>query len=280
MRHGKIFIAVLVSMTLLGPGCSLLDSGTTVARRPMAVPTATPVMPTAPYATEKLPSGWERRTVSYGAGRDVTWLVAPLAQGDWAWAMENNPKEPKSVQAWRQGLKANLVINGAYFDVDFTPAGYYQTDKTSSTHAWPDKKGQIDPKSYSGMVRIKDGKLQLTHLVSQPQPRPADHESILLSYPTLMSDGQALIKDDSQKYARRTVLAQDSAGTAYVIVTEQGAVSLYEASRWLAAQPERFRIAINLDGGPSTGLSYGKDDENAEVDSVPVPNVITATVKK
>jgi len=234
-------------------------------------------MPAVPYATEKLPSGWERRTVSYGEGRDVIWLVAPLAQGAWTWAIENSPKEPKSVQAWRQALNANLVINGAYFDVDFTPAGYYQTDKTSSTHAWPDKKGQTDPKSYSGMVRIKDGKLQLTHLVSQPQPKPADHESTLLSYPTLMSDGQALVKEDSQKYARRTVLAQDSTGTAYVMVTEKGAVSLYEASRWLAAQPERFRIAINLDGGPSTGLSYGKDDENAEVDSVPVPNVLTAT---
>jgi len=267
-------------MALMGPGCSLLDAGTTVARRPMAVPA--PVMPAVPYAPEKeardLPDGWEYRDVTFdGGARDVKWLVAPLEQDSWSWSLENDPKDPKTVQAWRQSLKTDLVINGAYFDVDFTPAGFYQTDKTSSTHAWPDKKVQADPKSYSGMVRIMDGKLQLTHLVSQPQPRPADHESILLSYPTLISDGQALVKEDTQKYARRTILAQDATGTAYIITTYQGAVSLYEASRWLATQPEKFRIAINLDGGPSTGLSYGKDGEDVEVDSVFVPNVLTAT---
>lgn len=166
-----------------------------------------------------------------------------------------------------------------YFDENYHPAGFYQNPNSSSSKPWPDLSAQKKPDSYSGLMKIHDGNLEINYLTDKPQAKPAKDEQVLLTYPTLLANGQPLVKEDSQKYSRRTILAQDAGGTTYILVTETGLTSLYEVGQWLANQPEKFRIAINLDGGPSTGLSYQANDSNFEVPSVPVPNVITASFK-
>ncbi|MFA6503968.1 MAG: phosphodiester glycosidase family protein [Patescibacteria group bacterium] len=124
------------------------------------------------------------------------------------------------------------------------------------------------------MIKLHDGKLELAHLTSNPQEKPAENEQAFLTYPTLLADGKSLVKEDSKKYARRTILAQDATGQTFILITENSAISLYEAAEWLEEQPEKFKIAVNLDGGPSTGLSFKKDDETFEIPSAPIPNVV------
>ncbi len=199
-----------------------------------------------------------------------------MKKNAWQWALANDPANPKSVSAWREMATANMVINGAYFDEKYQPAGYYKDLETKSSKPWPDKKSQADPKSYSGLIRIKNGQLEIIHLVNSQQDEPKNDERAFLTYPTLVSNGESVIKDDSQKYARRTVLAQDDRGNIYILVTESGALSLFEASQWLASQPEGIKIAVNLDGGPSTGLSYELNGAKFEIPSAPIPNVLTA----
>lgn len=274
MKSTKIFSLILLGLLFSGAGCSIAPD-----KKPQAETIGQVMNNPAPSEIQKLPEGWERRQVSYADGRKVSWIVAPFKAGSWSWSLANDPSNPQSVAKWREIVTADLVINGSYFDESFQPAGYFKGNESGSLKPWPDKKSQADPKSYSGLIKIKNGQLQITYLVDAQQDEPSKDEQALLTYPTLLAKGQPLIKDDSQKYARRTVLAQDGRGQTYVVMTESGLASLYETAQWLAAQPEKFTIAVNLDGGPSTGVSYSRDESEFNLPSASVPNVLTATLR-
>ncbi|MDF1497383.1 MAG: phosphodiester glycosidase family protein [Patescibacteria group bacterium] len=216
-----------------------------------------------------------RRSVAYNDGRVVTFLVAKLSTDDFKWGLAEDSLAPKTVMAWRQELGADLVINGSYFDEMMQATGYYHPAGATSTRiAWPSRDSQSDELSYTGLVQIVNGDLNLFYLPAQTLKESAPDVAAFLTFPTLVADGKTLIKTDSQKYAHRTVLAKDMNGTPYVIITESGSPSLFEMAEWLVAQPERFAIAVNLDGGPSTGMSYADDKIKLEVTSAAVPNVV------
>lgn len=225
-----------------------------------------------------LPSGFERRNVSYEDGREVSWVTSSFKPDAWHWSLAENKNQPMDVKEWRDYLNTNLVINGAYFKEDYAPSGFYQTASTTQ-NKWPDQDEQANENSYSGMLRIKSGSLELSYLVARPQAQPNKNDQVLLTYPTLIADGKPIVKEDSHKLARRTILAQDVNGTIHVYITEQGAVSLYEASQWLATQEEKISIAINLDGGPSTGIAYRDGSSKLDILSGNIPNVIAASKK-
>lgn len=274
MKSTKLLSLVLLGLLFFGAGCSITPdskSQTETIGQVMNSP--------APSEMQKLPEGWERRQISYADGRKVSWVIAPFKADGWSWSLANDPSNPQSVARWREIATADLVINGSYFDESFQPVGYFKGNESGSLKPWPDKKSQTDPKSYSGLIKIKNGRLQIIYLVDAQQAEPSKDEQALLTYPTLLAKGQPLIKDDSQKYARRTVLAQDGRGQTYVVMTENGLASLYETAQWLAAQPEKFTIAVNLDGGPSTGISYQAGNSNFEIPSASIPNVLTATLR-
>lgn len=274
MKSTKILNLILLGLLFSGAGCSVAPD-----KKPQTETIGQVMNSPTPSEIQKLPEGWERRQVSYADGRKVSWIMAPFKADDWSWALVNDPSNPQSVARWREVVTADLVINGSYFDESFQPAGYFKGNESKSLKPWPDKKSQADPKSYSGLIKIKNGQLQIAYLVDAQQAEPSQDEQALLTYPTLLSKGQPVIKDDSQKYARRTVLAQNISGETYIILTESGLASLYETAQWLAAQPEKFQIAVNLDGGPSTGISYSQNESEFNLPSASVPNVLTATLK-
>ncbi len=226
-----------------------------------------------------LPKDIEVRNVTYADGRTVTFALAKMSYEKYRFALANDPKNPKTVSQWRQDLGAAMVINGSYFTEDMTPSGFYRTNGKSMGN-WPTLDKQHEKNSYTGMVRVRDGRLALIHLVDDPQPQPQDTDQVLLSFPTLVANSKASVENDSQKYARRTALATAADGTTYAIVTQNGAVSLREFSDWLSQQPEKFRVAVNLDGGPSTGMSYGFASSTFEEPSAPIPNVVVAYPQK
>jgi hypothetical protein len=184
--------------------------------------------------------------------------------------------DPKSVRTWREETGASLVVNGSYFLEDNQASGYWQAGEIESRIDWPTLEEHKDPVGYTFAVSTVDEELLLRYLPTEPIDEPTP--DTFLSFPTLIADGQPLVSRDSGMLARRTVVAsQDSMvgpGHDYVIVTEEGQLSLYELAHWLAEQPEQFNIAGNLDGGPSTGISYENGFHDIEVRSAEVPNVI------
>lgn len=260
--------STLIALSLFGAGCSSSNNS------PQTSPIGQVMINDNDAQKQVLPTNFTRREVSYQDGRKVSWIVISLKSEDWVWSLANDPTQPKSVKAWREMLDANLVINGSYFDESYQPAGFYAGQNVTNAKAWPDREQQNNPSSYSGLIKLDDGKLELAHLTSNPQEKPANDKHAFLTYPTLIANGKSLVKEDSKKYARRTILAQDIEGLTYIIITESSTASLYEAAEWLEDQPEKFQIAVNLDGGPSTGISYKLHDDSFDIPSAPIPNVV------
>lgn len=272
----KALPLLLISwLSLTGAGCLTLDTPSQTEPKPLGqILNQQPSEP-AIDQTQPLPANMERRSLEFADGRTINFILVKLPADEWQWSLENQPAEPKTVKRWREDLNSHLVINGSYFNESQMPTGFYQDEEQTGLISWPDTDSQNNPNSYTGSITITNGNLQLNYLPAQPGPAPSTATQAFLSFPTLIFNGRALVKEDSQKYARRTVLAQDSNNTHYIILTESGVISLYELADWLAAQPEQFNTAINLDGGPSTGLSYNYQDLTLDIPSASVPNVIS-----
>jgi len=222
------------------------------------------------YGYADLPAFMERRITSFD-GHEVSFLVSKFSS-DSRWFMVSDPSAPKSVHEWRTNLNAMFVMNGSYFSDVFQPTGFYSIDGAESVVSWPElAPGEA---GYTFAVNIRqDGTMNMYHVPASSM-FGAYPGSTLLSFPTLVLNDTAMIETDSGLHARRTVLAQEDNGTVDVIVSESGEVSLYQMAQWLAQQPEHFRIAGNLDGGPSTGISTAASPWDIEIQSAAVPNVL------
>ncbi len=83
------------------------------------------------------------------------------------------------------------------------------------------------------------------------------------------------IPEDDGIAARRTTIAQDRDGRI-IIVCPQGAFTLQGLAIYLLRSDLGLDVALNLDGGSSTGLSLRLGEERLEIPSLlPVPAVIT-----
>lgn len=226
--------------------------------------------------TEPLPDYVSRRKAKLqGSSLETTFLVLKIDPERWSWDAVEDAENPKSVSAWQEALGAPIVMNAAYFTASGTPSGYWRDEPGTpkSRRPWPSAEAQADKAGYTGAVSIKDGRLSLDYL-PEADLDPRDYDSIFLTYPTLVLGGTPAVAKESGLLARRTVLAEDAAGTDYAIVTEEGSATLYELSRWLAGEPENFVRAVNLDGGPSTGLVVRDGGAEIGLGYALVPNVL------
>lgn len=138
-----------------------------------------------------------------------------------------------------------FIVNGGYFDGNLNPVGYCKIGNAliSAGHA-PELSGYLSLDA--------SGKLDL-HWKELPKPGP---QSALQSGPFLIDPGGRIgIHSDSGLSAKRTVIAKTKDDEILVITTT--AVSLFELSRLLKVKFPNVDCALNLDGGPSTGLIYG-----------------------
>ena len=185
------------------------------------------------------------------SSRKVSFYVLKIDAAKWSWQLAEDQKNPKSISLWRDEQGAEIAINAAYFTASGTASGYYRDalNKRESRIAWPTTEEQKDKSAYTGAVLIKNGQLSLAYL-PEDKISPMDQDSVFLTYPTLVVDGSPAVTKETGNLARRTALAEDAQGDDYIIVSREGSVTLYEFSRWLAAEPEHFVHAVNLDGGP------------------------------
>ena len=204
--------------------------------------------------------------------RTVRFMIVDLTEMRLRFELQNDPAHPKTVEAWRDELGADIVWNAAYFTEANTPAGFFKTKGGVSAIPWPSVEEQSDAHNYTFMLTVHADDFALDYLPLHPAREPED--SALLSFPTLVAGGESIVTKDSHLRAARTVVAEDASGRDYLVVTEKGSLSLYELAEWLSDQPEQFVIAGNLDGGPSTGLSIENGTDDIERQSAAVPSVI------
>ena len=137
-----------------------------------------------------------------------------------------------------------FIVNGGYFDGNMKPVGYCKIGDE-----WLSKKSS---ESLSGYLLLNDsGQLEIRH---KTLPKGTPH-SVLQAGPLIIDPGGTVgIHSELGLPAKRTVVAITSDQRVLVMTTSE--VTLYQFARFLKKQLPQIDRAINLDGGPSTGLIY------------------------
>jgi len=158
---------------------------------------------------------------------------------------------PKSLEAWQKETNAALVVNGGYFSINNER---YSADGLTIVDG---KRFGSSFNGFGGMLAIKEGRAELRWLVEKPYNSDEPLQAALQSFPMLVKPGGRLgfpAARDNHARARRTVIGQDSDGRILFIVAPQGYFTLHELSVYLTESDLNLDIAVNLDGGGSTGI--------------------------
>ena len=183
-----------------------------------------------------------------------------------------DPTAPQPVSGWAERLHHPLlVINGGYFTPENKTTGLL----ISNGRVWGIPYGE-----FAGMFAVtSSGQVSVRWLHDRPYDPDEPLKEALQSFPVLVKPGGVMgfpADADDGHPARRTVVAQDRQGRILTIVAPRGYLSLHELARFLAESDLDLDVALNLDGGFSTGLWLNGDEVTPEVDSLtPVPSVIS-----
>jgi uncharacterized protein YigE (DUF2233 family) len=238
----------------------------TITSRP---PTATPLPPDSGWLD--LAPGLERRVlrVSNGAGGDVTETLTLLRIEPTHYHFEvlYAPDRPRTVQQWAADSGAAVTLNAGYFTPEYSAAGLIVVDGVHHGQSYGD---------FAGMLAVRPDKVQVRWLKDEPYKPSEPLLAAVQSFPVLIKPGGVLgFPEEDGISARRTVIAQDRVGRIVIIVCPNGTFTLHQLASYLLQTDLELDIALNLDGGTSTGLSLLVGEEPVEIPSyVPVPAVI------
>jgi hypothetical protein len=163
-------------------------------------------------------------------------------------AYENRPK---SLETWQTETNAAIVLNGGFFSIEnerYFPNGLTVVNGEASGSTFD---------GFGGMLAIHPDRAELRWLVQQPYNSYEPLQAALQSFPILVEPGGELgfgAERENHAKARRTVIAQDKEGRILFIVAPQGYFTLHQLSVYLTESDLNLDIAINLDGGGSTGI--------------------------
>lgn len=158
---------------------------------------------------------------------------------------------PKSLEAWQSETNAMMVVNGGYYSVE---NDWYSPDGLTIMNGESYGRSFI---GFGGMLAIDDSRTDLRWLVDQPYSPGESLRAALQSFPILVQPGGELgfgPERENNVRARRTVLGQDQYGRILLIVAPLGHFTLHELSVFLTESDLNLDIAVNLDGGGSTGI--------------------------
>lgn len=249
---------------------------------PIGTPTSTVTLtlpPPAPTATaeppdsgwQMLPNGIEVRSISVSAEVGIERLtVVRLAPQQFGFRVTYTPGSAQLISEWARQTQAQVVINGGYFTEELLTTGLIVSQGQRYGSSYGD---------FAGMFAVTDGVVSLRWLREWPyDPNEALQEAVQ-SFPVLVKPGGVMgfpADADDGRIARRSVIAKDRQGRLLFISAPRGYLSLHVLAAWLADSDLDIDIALNLDGGTSTGLWVAGDLPAAQIDSfTAVPSVIT-----
>lgn len=178
---------------------------------------------------------------------------------------------PKNLQDWQKETGALIVVNGGYFRVEdekYIPNGLTIIDGNPLGSSY---------EGFGGIVAINEDGAEIRWLVDQPYNPAEGLQAALQSFPMLVKPGGVLgfsAEHEDNLQARRTVIGQDKDGNLYFIVTPKGYFTLHQLSAYLIASDLHLDIALNLDGGPSSGMAIKNDVQDTIPAQSPLPVVI------
>jgi uncharacterized protein YigE (DUF2233 family) len=264
---------LLISLSL--PACSLPILPPT----PTPTPTVTPTPTATPSPTpEPADTGWEPvepgvevRQVRVPTGDVAERLLLIRIEPDrFRFRVRYTPGSGRRVSEWAAEVEPLLVVNGGYFTPEYEATGLVVSE------------GRVYGTSYeafAGMFAVlPGGRVELRWLMTEPYDPEEMVVAAVQSFPVLVKPGGVMgfppDADDGWP-ARRTVLALDEEGRLIFLVAPRGYLGLHDLARWLVESDLGVDVALNLDGGQSTGVVLAAEGRELTFDSlVPVPAVI------
>lgn len=167
--------------------------------------------------------------------------------------------EGEDIRAHWDPARHLLMVNGGYFEADFSPTGYNRVD------------GQIVNETpsprLSGFVALDEqGKLSLLTRQDQLEAYP----TVLQSGPYVIDPGGRIgIKTPSSRIAKRTLVGMTNADDVVLVITDP--ISLFDLAIAVKRKMPTIERLLNLDGGPSTAL---KTADHEVVNTWPVRNYL------
>lgn len=216
-------------------------------------------------------SGIEVRTLDVAAGESIERVtIARLDPATVRFRVLYTPGLAYPVSAWAQQADALLVVNGGYFTEEKMVTGLTISNGERFGAPYGD---------YAGMFAVTDmGAVSLRWLRTRPYDPAEPLREAVQSFPVLVKPGGVMgfpADAGDGRQARRTVVAQDRSGRMLMMIAPRGGLSLHALAVWLAASDLDVDIALNLDGGTSSGLWMRDGPHIDSMISVPVVIVVT-----
>lgn len=158
---------------------------------------------------------------------------------------------PRTLEAWQEETNASMVLNGGYYSINnerYSPDGLTIVNGKAVGRSF---------EGFGGMLAIDSSKAELRWLAQKPYNPYEPLGAALQSFPILVEPGGGLgfgAERENHVSARRTVIAQDKDGRILLMVAPEGHFTLHQLSLYLTESDLNLDMAINLDGGGSTGI--------------------------
>ena len=195
------------------------------------------------------------------AGDEDTVTIVRFDTGKVKISVGYQPGQPVSMSDWEQQAHPLALINGGYFDQQFNATALVVSN------------GKVFGQSYDGfggMLSVDShGSLSLRSLHQQPyNPNTEQLEQATQSAPMLILGGKRTQFNADASQTRRSVVAMDKQGRLLFIVSPNPIFSLDELADALVSSDLSIEIALNLDGGSSTGLYVNGGSSPVSIDSL------------
>lgn len=176
------------------------------------------------------------------------------------------PGAPKGLLEWQAETGALIVVNGGFFTEENIATGLTIIDGQASGTSYVD---------FGGMLAIAEAGPEIRWLVARPYTPDESLQYALQSFPMLVKPGGVLgYPDEDGSPARRTVIGMDENGRFLIILSRRSNFTLHQLSAWLTASDLELDVALNLDGGTSSGLILAQPRQEL-LPFVLLPAVIT-----
>jgi uncharacterized protein YigE (DUF2233 family) len=234
---------------------------------PSVTPSVTPA-PSTSNGTQlnvwnRVASGVEVRYEDWknGSGDDETVTIVRFDTHKIKVSVGYQPGQPQSMTDWMQEEHPLAIINGGFFDQQYNATALVVSN------------GKVYGESYNGfggMLSVDTrGSLSLRSLSQQPyNPNSEQLEQATQSVPMLMSGGKRTQFNADASQTRRSVVAMDKQGRLLFIVSPDPIFSLDELADQLVSSDLSIEVALNLDGGSSTGLYVNGGSSQVRIDSL------------
>jgi hypothetical protein len=226
---------------------------------------------------EPLRKGLERRAIQVRDAEGLTLESLFILRVDpslYAFRTAYQP-QGKMLEGWLADSGALIAINGGYYRMEgetMIPTGLTIIDGGLMGESYGD---------FAGMLAVNEAGPDLRWLAQVPYDPAEALTSAVQSFPLLIKSGGELgfpAELEDYQQARRTVIARDRAGRFLLLVAPRGYFTLHQLSRFLTESDLELDIALNLDGGPSSGLLLA-EPPGGEPALLPVPVVILVFAK-